>query len=86
MAIKTKKIVAKKRGRPAKKQAVAMPIAGPADSKRFAVSPEEVKMVRDAWEPWRANHILSIMRSDGIEYARAVKRSRRRLIEAGKWA
>ena len=51
-------------------------------AKAKAVTPAQVRAV---WQPLRADHILSIMKSDGISYDRAVKRSRRRLRNEGKW-
>ena len=37
------------------------------------------------FSPERVEHILSIMKSDKIPYWRAVRRSRRRLINEGRW-
>lgn len=37
------------------------------------------------FSPERAEHILSIMKSDKIVLRRAVRRSRRRLINEGRW-
>lgn len=41
--------------------------------------------IREWFDAGRAENILSIMASDGISYARAVKRSRRRMIRDGVW-
>ena len=38
--------------------------------------------IRQLWEPERASAIITIMRTDGISYERAVKRSLRRWHEA----
>jgi hypothetical protein len=77
---KTKSKVSK---RVATKPAKAMAI--PAIKPQGRVPVATTKMVRARWEEWRADHILSIMQTDGIDYVRAVKRSRRRLHNAGEW-
>ena len=41
--------------------------------------------IRKTWSPERAKRIIRIMRQDGISYARAVKRSRRRMIAENVW-
>lgn len=41
--------------------------------------------IRGMWPRHRAERIIAIMQTDGISYARAVKRSRRRMINEGTW-
>jgi hypothetical protein len=51
------------------------------------VTAEPTKAQIRAWfDEGRAANIIAIMKRDGIEYARAVKRSRRRMINEGVWA
>lgn len=57
----------------------------PSNRKVAKEPPSVSEIAAMGWEMPRARHIQSIMVSDGISYSRAVKRSRRRLINEGKY-